>query len=49
MAADLPPNSRKSFFTVAEPASITLRPVVVEPVKVTRSMRGSAARAAPSM
>ena len=41
MNADFPPSSRKTFFTVAEAHSITRRPVAVEPVKVTRSTRGS--------
>jgi len=46
--ADLPPSSRKIFFTVAEASSITRRPVAVEPVKVTMSTRGSEASSSPS-
>ena len=43
-----PPSSRKTFFTVADAHSMTRRPVAVEPVKLTASMRGSLARISPS-
>ena len=45
--ADLPPSSRKTFFTVAAAVAMTRRPVAVEPVNVTASTRGSAASISP--
>src|SRR5262245_1240980 len=46
--ADFPPSSRKTFLTVTAARSITRRPVAVEPVKVTRSTRGSVESISPS-
>src|SRR3546814_5097260 len=40
--ADLPPSSRKTFFTVAAALAMMRRPVCVEPVNDTMSTRGSA-------
>ena len=40
MAASLPPSSRVMRFSVSEADCITLRPVAVEPVKLTLSMPG---------
>jgi hypothetical protein len=48
IVADLPPSSRKVFLMVAAAASMTLRPVAVEPVNVTRSTRGSLESSAPT-
>jgi len=45
--ADLPPSSRKTFLTVSAAAAMTLRPVAVEPVKLTWSTRGSVDSMAP--
>ena len=41
IAADLPPSSRKTFFSVGAAAAMIARPVAVEPVKETMSTRGS--------
>ncbi len=41
IAADLPPSSRKTFLSVGAAAAMIARPVAVEPVKDTMSMRGS--------
>ena len=46
--ADLPPSSRKTFFTVSLPTAMIRRPTGVDPVKVTMSTRGSATRASPT-
>ena len=43
MFADLPPSSRKTFFTVADAHSMMRRPTSVEPVNVTKSTRASLA------
>jgi len=48
MNADLPPSSRNTFFTVSLAAAMMLRPVAVEPVKLTMSTRGSVTSAAPT-
>ena len=40
MAADFPPNSRKSRFIVAAPRSMMRRPTAVEPVNEMRSTFG---------
>ena len=50
MAADLPPSSRKTFFSVGAAAAMIARPVSVDPVKDTMSTRGSVvSRAATSV
>ena len=41
IAADLPPSSRNTFFSVGAAAAMIARPVAVEPVKDTMSIRGS--------
>ncbi|CAB4726145.1 unannotated protein [freshwater metagenome] len=41
IAADLPPSSRKTFFSVGAAAAMIARPVAVDPVKETMSTRGS--------
>ena len=46
--ADLPPSSRKTRLTVRLAASMTRRPVAVEPVKVTTSTRGSVVSSSPA-
>ena len=46
--ADLPPSSRKTFFTVSEALAMMRRPVAVEPVKVIMSTRGSVVRTSPT-
>ena len=43
IAADLPPSSRNTFFSVGAAAAMIARPVAVEPVKDTMSIRGSVA------
>ena len=43
IAADLPPSSRNTFFSVGAAAAMIARPVAVEPVNETRSTRGSVA------
>ena len=48
MAADLPPSSRKTFFSVALAAAMIARPVGVDPVKVTMSTSGLVVSAAPT-
>src|SRR5271166_7053135 len=45
--ADLPPSSRKTRLRVADAAAMTLRPVAVDPVKLTWSTRGSDASCEP--
>lgn len=47
MKADLPPNSRNTFLSVWAAAVMTALPVSVEPVKDTRSTRGSVDSCAP--
>ena len=47
MKADLPPSSRNTRLRVSAAEAITLRPVAVDPVKETRSTRGSADSIAP--
>ena len=49
MLADLPPSSRNSRFRVGAPFSMILRPTAVEPVKVTRSTRGSLVSISPAI
>ena len=50
IAADLPPSSRKTFFSVGAAAAMMARPVAVDPVKETMSTRGSeVSRAATSL
>src|SRR4051812_38833758 len=50
MAADLPPSSRNTFFSVGAAAAMIARPVAVEPVNETMSTRGSVvSRAATSL
>jgi hypothetical protein len=46
IAADLPPSSRKTFFSVGAAAAMIARPVAVDPVKDTMSTRGSVDRTA---
>ena len=46
-AADLPPNSRLTFRSVAPQAAATRRPAAVEPVKETLSIPGCATRYSP--
>ena len=48
IAADLPPSSRKTFFSVVLAAAMIARPVGVEPVKVTMSTSGSVVSTAPT-
>jgi hypothetical protein len=48
MNADLPPSSRKHFFTVALAAAMTARPVAVDPVKLIMSTSGLVTSAAPT-
>ncbi len=45
--ADLPPSSRNTFLTVSAAEAMTLRPVAVDPVKLTWSTRGSVDSNAP--
>ena len=47
-AADLPPSSRKTRLRLPAAAVMTRRPVAVEPVKLTRSTRGSSASCWPT-
>jgi hypothetical protein len=44
---DLPPSSRNVRFRVALPASMTRRPVAVDPVKATMSTDGEVVRTSP--
>jgi hypothetical protein len=46
--ADLPPSSRKTFFTVSPLRAMMWRPTAVEPVKEIMSTRGSPVRASPT-
>ena len=46
--ADLPPSSKKTFLIVSEAPAMTLRPVAVDPVKLTMSTRGSVDSSAPT-
>ena len=46
IAADLPPSSRKTRFSVGAAAAMIARPVAVEPVNDTMSTRGSVASTA---
>ena len=46
--ADLPPSSRKTFLRVSLAAAMILRPVAVEPVKVTTSTSGLVVSTAPT-
>ena len=46
-AADLPPSSRKTFFSVSAAAAMIFLPVAVDPVKETRSTRGSVVSCSP--
>ncbi len=48
MLADLPPNSRKTFFTVPAAWAMMRRPVPVEPVNETTSTRGSEVSISPT-
>ena len=48
MLADLPPSSRKTFFTVSEPLAMMRRPVAVDPVNVIMSTRGSVVSTSPT-
>ena len=47
MAADLPPSSRCTFFTVDAACAMISRPTWVEPVKVTMSTAGSVVMSLP--
>ncbi len=48
IAADLPPSSRNTFFSVSLAAAMIARPVGVDPVKVTMSTSGLVVSAAPT-
>ena len=47
MFADLPPSSRKHFFTVSAQSRMMARPVAVEPVNDSMSTRSSVVRTRP--